>query len=105
MKSKPWSKSRKRTTKGSRYGEQGGENGGRPPKKKKYEFGLIEETWGETRDRAKTTGTNGDYKLEEHIEYKDERSMELKETEDSSETSSTNGEHTGDIPSHFPWNT
>ena len=85
---------------GARWRERWG-----PPKKKKYEFGLIEETWGETRDRAKTTGTNGDYKLEEHIEYKDERSMELKETEDSSETSSTNGEHTGDIPPHFPWNT
>ena len=45
---------------------------------------MVEESWEETRDREKTTGTNGDDKLEQHKEHKDERSRDLKETEDTS---------------------
>ena len=62
--------------------EQGAENGLRPTKKKRYEFEIVEEGWGEYKDRAKTTvGGAKDNKVGRE-EINDVRRWEQPETEE-----------------------
>ena len=90
-KAKMGSKSHKRAGKG---GEQGAENGLRPTKKKRYEFEIVEEGWGEHKTRAKTTvgGVRNDEEPgKEGI--KDVRSWEQPETGDTPEGECGSQEH------------
>ena len=60
---KPGSKGGKRPAKLSKVVEPGAEDGGRPSKKKRFE--ILEEGWGENKNKAKTTdgGARKDLKL------------------------------------------